>query len=170
MRIERHILDLSIAPARVPPEIEREAIGITRAVLEQLEVVGVLCVEFFLTRDGRLLINETGPASPQLRPPHLRRLRHQPVRAAAAGRLRACPSARPSCSVRRRWPTCSVISGSMASRTGHAACALTGGQAPPLRQAGTQGWPQDGPPHRHRPGTSMRPPRSSSPARRSLQP
>ena len=56
-----HILDLSIAPARVSPEIEREAIGIARAVLEELEVVGVLCVEFFLTRDGRLLINEMAP-------------------------------------------------------------------------------------------------------------
>lgn len=56
-----HILDLSIAPARVSPEIESEAIGITRAVLEELEVVGVLCVEFFLTRDGRLLINEMAP-------------------------------------------------------------------------------------------------------------
>ena len=56
-----HSLDLSIAPARVSPEIEREAIGITRAVLEELEVVGVLCVEFFLTRDGRLLINEMAP-------------------------------------------------------------------------------------------------------------
>lgn len=56
-----HILDLSIAPARVSPEIVREAIGIARAVLEELEVVGVLCVEFFLTRDGRLLINEMAP-------------------------------------------------------------------------------------------------------------
>jgi 5-(carboxyamino)imidazole ribonucleotide synthase len=30
-------------------------------VLEALEVVGVLCVEFFETRDGRLLINELAP-------------------------------------------------------------------------------------------------------------
>jgi 5-(carboxyamino)imidazole ribonucleotide synthase len=30
-------------------------------VLERMDVVGVLCVEFFLTRDGRLLINETAP-------------------------------------------------------------------------------------------------------------
>jgi 5-(carboxyamino)imidazole ribonucleotide synthase len=56
-----HILDLSIAPASLPPEIERGAIEIARAVLEQLDVVGVLCVEFFLTRDGRLLINELAP-------------------------------------------------------------------------------------------------------------
>ena len=30
-------------------------------MLEALDVVGVLCVEFFLTRDGRLLINELAP-------------------------------------------------------------------------------------------------------------
>ncbi|MGE0132718.1 MAG: 5-(carboxyamino)imidazole ribonucleotide synthase [Blastocatellales bacterium] len=56
-----HILDVSIAPAYVPPEIARDAVEIARAVLEQLDVVGVLCVEFFLTRDGRLLINELAP-------------------------------------------------------------------------------------------------------------
>jgi 5-(carboxyamino)imidazole ribonucleotide synthase len=57
----RHILDLSIAPARVPPEISSRAIEMTRTVLDQLGVVGVLCVEFFVTRDGRLLINELAP-------------------------------------------------------------------------------------------------------------
>ncbi len=56
-----HILDLSVAPADLPPSIEREAIEITRRVLEQLNVVGVLCVEFFLTRQGRLLVNELAP-------------------------------------------------------------------------------------------------------------
>ena len=56
-----HILDVSIAPANVPPEIASEAVEIARAVLEQLGVVGVLCVEFFLTRQGKLLINELAP-------------------------------------------------------------------------------------------------------------
>jgi len=56
-----HILDVSIAPANLPPGIAGEAVEIARAVLEQLEVVGVLCVEFFLTRQGRLLINELAP-------------------------------------------------------------------------------------------------------------
>ena len=56
-----HILDVSIAPANVPPEIANEAVEIARAVLEQLGVVGVLCVEFFLTRQGKLLINELAP-------------------------------------------------------------------------------------------------------------
>jgi len=57
----RHILDLSVAPARVDESVEREAVEIARAVLEQLEVVGVTCVEFFLTRSGQLLVNELAP-------------------------------------------------------------------------------------------------------------
>lgn len=56
-----HILDLSVAPAALPPEVARAAVEIARSVLEALDVVGVLCVEFFLTRDGRLLINELAP-------------------------------------------------------------------------------------------------------------
>jgi 5-(carboxyamino)imidazole ribonucleotide synthase len=55
------ILDLSISPASVPPETEKRAIEITRGVLESLDVVGVLCVEFFLTKSGELLINELAP-------------------------------------------------------------------------------------------------------------
>ena len=58
---QRHILDLSLAPARLDPAIAREAVEIAQAVLEALDVVGVLCVEFFLTRKGRLLINELAP-------------------------------------------------------------------------------------------------------------
>lgn len=56
-----HILDLSISPADVATNVIDEAIEIARAVLEKLDVVGVLCVEFFLTADGRLLINELAP-------------------------------------------------------------------------------------------------------------
>lgn len=56
-----HILDVSVCPARVPARVATEAVEIARAVVERMEVVGVLCVEFFLTRDGRLLINETAP-------------------------------------------------------------------------------------------------------------
>lgn len=56
-----HILDLSIAPASVPSGIEQLAIEMAYAVLEQLNVVGVLCVEFFLTTDEQLLVNEIAP-------------------------------------------------------------------------------------------------------------
>jgi 5-(carboxyamino)imidazole ribonucleotide synthase len=56
-----HILDVSIAPATVSAKTAREAVEITRSILEALDVVGVLCVEFFLTRDGKLLVNELAP-------------------------------------------------------------------------------------------------------------
>jgi len=60
-RHRSHILDLTLAPATVDKRVEQEAIEIARTVLDQLEVVGVLCVEFFLTRAGRLLVNELAP-------------------------------------------------------------------------------------------------------------
>jgi 5-(carboxyamino)imidazole ribonucleotide synthase len=55
------VLDVSFSPAPFGPEIAKDAIAITRGVLEQLNVTGVLCVEFFLTRDGNLLVNELAP-------------------------------------------------------------------------------------------------------------
>jgi 5-(carboxyamino)imidazole ribonucleotide synthase len=58
---KNHILDLSIAPARVSEAIASEAVHITRKIMEELDYVGVLCVEFFLTTDGRLLVNEIAP-------------------------------------------------------------------------------------------------------------
>jgi len=57
----RHILDTSMAPAAVAEKTAREAIEIARGVLDQLNVVGVLCVEFFLRKDGKLIVNELAP-------------------------------------------------------------------------------------------------------------
>lgn len=56
-----HILDVSLAPAPLDDDITRRAIDLARQVLVELDVVGVLCVEFFVTHDGRLLINELAP-------------------------------------------------------------------------------------------------------------
>jgi len=58
---ERHILDCTIAPARVSGEVAREAVELATSLLEQLSLVGVLCVEFFLARDGKLFVNELAP-------------------------------------------------------------------------------------------------------------
>jgi 5-(carboxyamino)imidazole ribonucleotide synthase len=60
-RHRHHILDVSMAPAAVPRAVAKEAETIARAVLEALDVVGLLCVELFLTRDRRLYINELAP-------------------------------------------------------------------------------------------------------------
>jgi 5-(carboxyamino)imidazole ribonucleotide synthase len=60
-RHANHILDLTTAPAAIPPAIAARAVEITRAILEELQYVGVLCVEFFLSTDGDLLVNELAP-------------------------------------------------------------------------------------------------------------
>jgi 5-(carboxyamino)imidazole ribonucleotide synthase len=56
-----HILDISFAPALVSEKIFKEAIEITRSFAEKQDYVGTLCVEFFLTVDEKLLINEIAP-------------------------------------------------------------------------------------------------------------
>jgi 5-(carboxyamino)imidazole ribonucleotide synthase len=56
-----HILDVTVAPADVPASVAAEAIEITSAVLDGLEYIGLLCIEFFVARDGRLLVNELAP-------------------------------------------------------------------------------------------------------------
>jgi 5-(carboxyamino)imidazole ribonucleotide synthase len=60
-RHRNHILDLTTSPALVPPSIATRAAEITRALLNELQYVGVLCVEFFVSTDGELLVNELAP-------------------------------------------------------------------------------------------------------------
>jgi len=60
-RHRHHILDLTTAPAAVAPAVAKQAADITRTVLEALQYVGVLCVEFFVSTDGELLVNELAP-------------------------------------------------------------------------------------------------------------
>jgi 5-(carboxyamino)imidazole ribonucleotide synthase len=57
----RHILDVSVSPAPVEPAVAGGAVALARAVLEELEVTGLLCVEMFVTKGGSLLINELAP-------------------------------------------------------------------------------------------------------------
>jgi 5-(carboxyamino)imidazole ribonucleotide synthase len=56
-----HILDTSVMPARIAPELARRAQELARAIAEALGVVGLLCVEMFVAQDGRLLVNELAP-------------------------------------------------------------------------------------------------------------
>jgi 5-(carboxyamino)imidazole ribonucleotide synthase len=56
-----HILDVSVAPASVAVSLAAEAQAATRAVLDALDYVGILCIEFFVSRDGQLLVNELAP-------------------------------------------------------------------------------------------------------------
>jgi 5-(carboxyamino)imidazole ribonucleotide synthase len=58
----RHgILAVTIAPARVTAAIAAQASETARKIAEKLGYVGVLCVEYFVLDDGRLLVNEIAP-------------------------------------------------------------------------------------------------------------
>lgn len=56
-----NILHLSRVPARVPPAVRTEALRLGTAVMEHFSVVGILCIEMFVTRDHKVLVNELAP-------------------------------------------------------------------------------------------------------------
>ena len=56
-----HILDFSIVPARVTPEVAAEAERIARRAAETIGLVGVMGVELFVTKTGEVLVNELAP-------------------------------------------------------------------------------------------------------------
>jgi 5-(carboxyamino)imidazole ribonucleotide synthase len=58
---KRHILDISIVPARFSPAVCEAAVRLASDITASLDVVGLLAVEFFLARDGRLVVNELAP-------------------------------------------------------------------------------------------------------------
>jgi len=60
-RYRNHILDLTTVPAAIPAPLAKQAAEIARTILEELQYVGVLCVEFFVSTDGELLVNELAP-------------------------------------------------------------------------------------------------------------
>ncbi len=60
-RHSHHILDFSIVPARIPEAVQTEARLIAERIAATLDVVGLITTEFFLTPDGRLLVNELAP-------------------------------------------------------------------------------------------------------------
>ncbi len=55
------ILAQSTVPARIDPALAAKARAATEAIAARLDYVGVLCVEFFVLADGRLLVNEMAP-------------------------------------------------------------------------------------------------------------
>jgi len=55
------ILHTAFAPAAVTDALAKRAVEIARGIFEKLDVIGVLCVEFFVTTEGELLINEIAP-------------------------------------------------------------------------------------------------------------
>jgi 5-(carboxyamino)imidazole ribonucleotide synthase len=58
---ERQVLAWSILPGELPPDVARQAADLARGIAEAIGLHGILAVEMFLLRDGRLLVNELAP-------------------------------------------------------------------------------------------------------------
>ncbi len=55
------ILDVSMVPAEVEPDLAQQARHSAEQLAQGLDYVGVMAVEFFIDREGRLLVNEIAP-------------------------------------------------------------------------------------------------------------
>ncbi len=56
-----HILDISIVPPRIPDSVIENARLLAADIALQLEVVGLIAVEMFVTNENELLVNELAP-------------------------------------------------------------------------------------------------------------
>lgn len=58
---DANLVEFLISPSTLPFEIQQRAELLAKKIAEDLQIVGLLAVELFLTRDGRLLVNELAP-------------------------------------------------------------------------------------------------------------
>ncbi|MGV6862132.1 MAG: 5-(carboxyamino)imidazole ribonucleotide synthase [Putridiphycobacter sp.] len=58
---EANLVEFLISPAQVSETIEHKAQDIAKTIITKLEMVGILAVELFLTKDGEILVNEIAP-------------------------------------------------------------------------------------------------------------
>ena len=58
---EANLVEFLFCPANIKKSIEKEATKIATDIAEKLGIIGILAVEFFLTKEGKLLVNEIAP-------------------------------------------------------------------------------------------------------------
>lgn len=58
---KNHILSKTIAPGDVPPTVLRKARKYVSDLAREINLVGVLALEMFVTKDGKILANEIAP-------------------------------------------------------------------------------------------------------------
>ncbi len=56
-----NLVEFLFAPAEIPAELERDAQEIAKRVIEELDLIGILAVELFVTKTGKILVNEIAP-------------------------------------------------------------------------------------------------------------
>lgn len=50
-----------VLPGIIPADVEQQAVQVAKGIAEATEYVGVLCVEFFVLKDGQVIANEMAP-------------------------------------------------------------------------------------------------------------
>ena len=58
---EANLVEFLISPSTLPFDIHEQAKVIAEKIAEDLNIVGLLAVEMFLTKDGKILVNELAP-------------------------------------------------------------------------------------------------------------
>ncbi len=58
---EANLVEFLFSPANIKKTIDRQATEIAVKVAEKLGIVGILAVEMFVTKDGKVLVNEVAP-------------------------------------------------------------------------------------------------------------
>ncbi len=58
---EANLVEFLIAPSTLPFEVQTQADEIAKKIAEDLQIVGLLAVEMFLTNEGEILVNELAP-------------------------------------------------------------------------------------------------------------
>ncbi|MFP4092571.1 MAG: 5-(carboxyamino)imidazole ribonucleotide synthase [Cyclobacteriaceae bacterium] len=58
---EHNLVEYLFAPADISAEVATQADQLAKKVIEKLGMTGLLAVEMFLTKDGKLLVNEIAP-------------------------------------------------------------------------------------------------------------
>lgn len=58
---EHNLVEFLFSPANISREVDAKARELAEEVIQKLDMVGLLAVEMFLTKDGELLVNEIAP-------------------------------------------------------------------------------------------------------------
>ena len=58
---EANLVEFLVSPATLSADIQQQAEALAKKIAEDLQIVGLLAVELFLTKDGQLLVNELAP-------------------------------------------------------------------------------------------------------------
>jgi len=57
----QNLVEFLFAPAQVSEKTEQKAYDLAKDVIQKLNIVGLLAVEMFLTKEGEILVNEVAP-------------------------------------------------------------------------------------------------------------